>query len=135
MSRSEEEVPPISLDYYFGGEREQSGCLGNLCLKDLSTKCLFTCSVPHKGVDAYVVDRVCRFLDSLGYKRIRMRSDQQNAIMALCGAVKDCWSGERIPEGSPVGEHASNGAVEAGIRTAEAQTRALKLQFGGSLQY
>ena len=90
---------------------------------------LLAFSVPQKGVHKYVVDRVCRFLDTLGYKRIRLRCDQENSILALRDAIKDCWSGEAIIDNSPKGEHQSNGSVESGVRTAAAQTRAHKMQL------
>ena len=54
---------------------------------------------------------------------------QEPAILALFKAVKECWTGEIVPDSSPVGDHQSNGAVEAGIRTLEAQTRAVKMQL------
>ena len=98
VPRDEGDLPLVSIDYIFLGEREEPGCLANLAVKDLSTKCVFSCSVPKKGEDLYVVDRVCRFLDSLGYKRVRLRSDQEPAILALLKAVKDTWSGEILPE-------------------------------------
>ena len=96
---------------------------------------LLTMSVPQKGENAYAVDRVCKFLDSLGYKRIRARCDQEASIRALRSAIKDCWSGELVPDDSPVGEHQSNGSVEAGIRTAQAQIRALKNAVRGQVRY
>ena len=98
-------------------------------MKDASTKVLLAISVPQKGVNKYVVDRVCRFLDTLGYKRIRLRCDQETSILALRDAIKDCWSGEALIEKSPQGEHQSNGSVESGVRTAAAQTRPQKTQL------
>ena len=55
-----------------------------------------------------MVDRICKYLDMLGYKRIRTRCDQENSILALLAAVKDCWSGDMIPDSSPVNEHQAN---------------------------
>ena len=129
IERDEHETPLVSLDYWFLGEREEPGCLANLLVKDASTKVLFAISVPQKGVHKYVVDRVCRFLDSLGYKRIRLRCDNEPSILALREAIKDCWTGEAIIDNTPKGEHQANGSVESGVRTVSAQTRALKLQL------
>ena len=56
-------------------------------------------------------------LNSLGYKRVNMKSDQENALSAVVDATKVMWKGELVVEKSPKGESRSNGEVERAVQT------------------
>ena len=63
--------------------------------------------VPAKGTDnpmsPVVIAQIAQDLDSLGYKRIILRGDQEPALGALMTMVKQAWSGEVVPELAPQG--------------------------------
>ena len=121
------EVPIVAIDYFFLGEQEQPGCMACLCIKECQTKAIVAITAPRKGRHPYVEHRIAQALRFFGHKRIIIRSDQEHAICALIEAVAENWTGEIMHEKSPVGDHRANGWVESGVRTTEAQVRAVKL--------
>ena len=56
--------------------------------------------------------RLFCFLEFLGYKRINLKTDQEESILTLKDSVKRDWSGEIVEEESPVKESQSNGHAE-----------------------
>ena len=86
--------------------------------------------VPKKGPVPYAVRGVCVFLQELGYTRTVLKSDAEPSITALVTAVQKEWAGDSknfqrqlIPRTRPFDDHASNGAVEAMVRSLEGLTR------------
>ena len=77
-------------------------------------------------VDDYPVKVLIRDLDRLGYKKVNGKCDQENAITAVCKAVKATWKGEWIQEFSPKYEHQPNGEVERAVQTIHGLARTLK---------
>ena len=65
-------------------------------------------------------------MDLLGYKRVNVKSDQENALKAVVSAAKVLWKGEMSIEHAPKGEKQSNGEVERAVRTVKAQVRTMK---------
>ena len=84
-------------------------------------------AVPRKGKDVYAVQRVLQALAFFGHRRAIIRTDQEPSIVALIDEARDSWTGELMHEKSPVGDHRANGWIESGVRTVEAQIRALKM--------
>jgi len=123
------EVPILSADYFFMGEAESPGCIASLVIKDCRSKCIISFAVPKKGRDEYVVQRVLQALAFMGHREIIFKTDQEPAICALIEEVRDSWSGKLMHEKSPVADHRANGWIEAGVRTVEAQIRAIKMSF------
>ena len=121
------EMPTISMDYFYMGERDNPGCVCSLCIKEAKSKAVVAFTVPRKGRDEYSLQRVMQALSFMGHKRVIIKSDQEPAMISLIEGVRDRWTGELVHEKSPVGDHRANGWIEAGIRTVEAQIRALKL--------
>ena len=70
--------------------------------------------------------KVMQELKVLGYKRLILRSDQEEAIMALKKRVQAEWGDEMMLEESPVGESQSNGVVEKAVQDIQGQFRTLK---------
>ena len=85
--------------------------------------------VPHKGMDYPVahlaVKSVCEHLDRTGYKQVAFRSDGEPALVSFLAAVKQGWNGEVVPEKSPPGESASNGAAEKAVQTVKGVFRSV----------
>ena len=72
-------------------------------------------SSPFKGVEDHPhgSNRLREWLEETGYKRVVVKSDQENAIKAVIQAVKNAWPGELIVEHAPKEAHErSNGEVE-----------------------
>ena len=95
-------------------------------MHDSHTSGIYAYAVPHKGIDHSLVKKIAEDLDNLGYKKVLYRSDQEPSVTALLQAVKAHWSGEMVPEESPVGEKQSNGHAERTCRTIEGLMRTLK---------
>ena len=96
-------------------------------MKDCRSKSIVSFAVPRKGKDAYVVQRAIQALNFFGHREVIFRTDQEPAICALIDEVRDVWTGRLMTERSPAGDHRANGWVESGVRTVEAQIRAIKL--------
>ena len=85
-------------DYFFVGRKrpaareeriheeeaaQREGQTPILVIKDTASKALFAHACPCKGAHEAVVARVCADLDTLGYKRILVRTDGEPAILDL----------------------------------------------------
>jgi hypothetical protein len=133
--------PIVSIDYAYLGikrglnkdEREaaeaeavKKGHTPTLVMVDSESKAIFAHAAMAKGA----VDDVCRQvvdnLDTLGYKDIVFKSDQEPAILSLGELIKASWNGNMALECSPVGESQSNGMIERAIQTWEGQVRTMK---------
>ena len=121
------EIPVVSADYFFMGEIESPGCIASLIIKDCRSKSIISLAVPRKGKDAYVVQRVIQALNLFAHREVIFRTDQEPAICALIDEVRDSWTGKLMTERSPAGDHRANGWIESGVRTVEAQIRAIKM--------
>ena len=123
------EIATISLDYSFlsSADEKTEGCMPVLNLKDTWSKRCCSEIVPRKGAHSYAVEVVQRFITSLGYTRVILKSDQEPAIMALKEMVRNTTNGCTITfEQSPVGSSSSNADVESQIRRTTGLTRVLK---------
>ena len=69
-------------------EAQKEGQTPILVIKDTASKALFAHACPCKGAHEAVVARVCADLDTLGYKRILVRSDGEPAILDSRAKVK-----------------------------------------------
>ena len=91
-------VPKLVSDYFFIGRRrarekaerlrdeeeaEKEGQTPILVVKDTLSKSIFAHACPRKGADESVVKRVIADLDSLGYKRVLVRTDGEPAILDI----------------------------------------------------
>ena len=90
--KQEEEVPVVSIDYTFMHDRQKEGeekGMPILVMKDRKTKVIRARVVPQKGKHWYAIKILSGMLDSLGYKKVMFKSDQEPAIMSLKEAVKN----------------------------------------------
>ena len=128
-------VPVVSWDYCFLGtenraseaEVEQRG----LVMHDSVTKSIFAHLIPAKGVDfpscEKVVKMIVKDLDTLGYRKVVFRCDNEPAILSLLGAVKLAWIGDVVQETSAEGDPQSNGAAESSVNVVKGHVRCVKL--------
>ena len=117
-------IPKIVSDYFFIGRRRprdrgerskddeeaEKGCQTPiLVVKDTLSKPIFAHACPRKGAEESVVKRVISDLESLGYKRILVRTDGEPAIVDLWARIKAKWTGEIVKVEAATGDHDSNG--------------------------
>jgi hypothetical protein len=138
----QEIVSTFSIDYGFfesPGETPLKTVAGKdlpvLVGYDRKAKAVCAHPVPRKGlqkeghVDEYPVRVIVTDLNRLGCKKVNGKSDQENAILAVCNAVKVLWKGEWIQEKAPKGDPGtkpSNGEVERAVQTVRGIARTLK---------
>ena len=129
IGKEKEDISTISIDYMFMTEKQdKEEEKGNpiIVMKDRSTKMTWAHVLSKKGKDPYAIKRISKNVSLLGYKRTVFKSDGEPAIVALKEAVKAEQDTELICEESPVGEHQSNGEIEATIRQVQGQIRTMK---------
>ena len=86
-----------------------------LVIKDSKSCCIDANVVPRKGECGFATKCAVDFLEFLGYKRINLKTDQEDPILTLKASAKRDWDGEIVEEESPVDESQSNGHVEMPI--------------------
>jgi hypothetical protein len=110
----QETVSTFSIDYGFFGSPGETP-LKTVAGKDLpvlvgcdrKAKAVFAHPVPRTGLqkerhaDEYPAKVIVRDLNRLRCKKVNGKSDQENAILAVCNAVKVLWEGEWIQEKAP----------------------------------
>ena len=87
--------------------------------------------VPSKGKCTHAVQKVEEMMDSLGYTKLVMKTDQEPAIMELKDTVRRSRTEEIIPEESPVEDSRSNGYIERAIQEVQGQIRTIKSAVEG----
>jgi hypothetical protein len=123
----------LSIDYRFFGSPGETP-LKTVAGKDLpvlvgcdrKAKAVLAHPAPREGlqkeghVDEYPVKVIVRDLNRLGCEKVDGKSDQENAILAVCNAVEVLWKGEWIQEKAPErdpGTKPSDGEVERAVQT------------------
>ena len=139
------DLPIVSMDYMYleytysreKKEEEEKEALEKgmrpiLVVPDSRSSAVFAHDVGHKGLMGTSAKCVEQDLKDMGYMKrdVVLTSDQEPAIRVLIEDV----AGRRsvcstVLEHSPVGESASNGAVESSIKSVQGQIRTLKLDL------
>ena len=128
VGKEEQQIPTISIDYGFFGDEGVGGSeMPVLIVFDRWSKCIWSHPVPSKGVGhPWSSTALLRDLEKTGYRRLVLKSDQENSIKALAKSAKDGFKGEVILEHSPKGESKSNGEVERAVQSVHGLARTLK---------
>ena len=131
-------VPKMASDYFYIGQRrplgrqerqeveeeaERDGQTPVLVIKDTRSKAIFAHACPCKGVHKAVVGKVIEDLNTLGYKRVLVRTDGEPALLNLWQKVKEQWWGEVVKVESATGDHNSNGDAEQAVQKCEDEVR------------
>ena len=101
----------------------------NLVMKCRDTKTVKACTVTSKGVNDYAVRRLVKAIGELGHKKIILKSDGENAIIALKKRIKHILPLNVVLEESPVGDHQANGEIEMANQQVQGQFRTMKCGF------
>ena len=88
------------------------------------------------GEDEHVSTRLAEDIDGMGYRKVILKTDQENPIKALAARVKIKRESETqtIPELSPKGDSQSNGLAEMGVQEVAGQMRVMKIALEGYTQ-
>ena len=126
------ELPVVSMDWGYLAQKDDDQSLPMLVIRDSESKSIFAHGTPGMAIvsgdyGAHTVKRVVEDVDSLGYKRVMMKSDQEKSIKALQRRVKEAWTGEIVMMNSPVASSQSNGSAEKAVLDMEAMVRTLKI--------
>ena len=103
-----------------------------LVCRDRWTVMTFAHVVKGKGLsEDWIVEQAHQDLQSLGYPEIRIRADNEPAINALLGRVKDLrdhrGSGATHVEDAVEGQPQTNGVAEKGVQDVTTQCRKYKI--------
>ena len=80
--------------------------------------------VDRKGASDYASSSLTAFNESLGFKRILVRSDNERSLLGLIERVMNNLTGvELVLMTSPEGDQQANGLAEVDVREIKAQTR------------
>ena len=114
-------MPTISIDYgFFGNKDNPNKDNPVLVIKDRRSKALWAHLVPSKGIEnPHGYQCLVRALNSTGYKRVILKSDQEFPIRSVAEKAAEKWYGEIIPEKAPKGESKSNGEIERAVQDAQ----------------
>ena len=122
-AEKEHTIPIVSMDYCFMGQADNDKALPILGIRDHRHKMTYAHVVPGKGTKhPYSVGPVVHDIDQLGYSKLILKNDQEQAIVdsqkQVLTELKEKGI-ECIPENSPVSESQSNGVIERGIQDIE----------------
>ena len=125
---SQHTVPTISMDYFYFVKPEEGVERGppSIVLVDDKSGMLKSSVLKQKGVEEWSIKVVKKYVESLGYKKVVMKNDNENAIMALRDEVKKHLQVEVIPEQPPKYDSRTSGRAEHAVQRIEGQFRTLR---------
>ena len=127
-------VPIISMDYMYLGnqgerlEKEEQGGVPTVVMRCNRSRVTFAHVCRAKGAtDEWVVKKLAKDIDSLGYGSVVLRADNEPAIVQMQEAIKEQRTAHTKPENVPVRDSRANGVAEKAIQEVAGQVRAMKL--------
>ena len=102
----QDSVPVMSGDYLIA-----EGKTATVVIIDRDTHVIFAHIVPHKGIRFhwYTEAVMKKDIESMGYKKLVLKCDQETALKSGMRAVQNWCSCEVLLENSPVGDKGANG--------------------------
>ena len=111
-AKADDEVAVVSFDYAFMHDDQVEGeerGMPILVAKDRRKRVIRARVVPQKGSHWYGIKVGSGIVDSLGYKRVVVKSDQEPAILSLKEGIKNESAAEVTFEESPGYDSKGNG--------------------------
>ena len=126
------DIPTVSFDFCFLCQKDQGKSIPTMVAREHSTCYTGAFTFPGKSTkeEEYsnqIVHRCKLFVESLGYKRVAMKSDQEESMRALQQRVQEEVNCEMVLTNSKKHDSASNPVVEKAIQEVEGQVRTIKL--------
>ena len=106
-------------------DSESDGILPCLIVKCHKTGRYWANVVPSKGADLFSVFWLKACLNETGFNELVLKSDNEPAILALKGKVKEESKLKIHMVEAPVEDHQANGYIEVGVRELKRQVRAI----------
>ena len=111
--------PMIAMDYYF---LKPNSTVSSQTIPGESVTCIAVQEKRHQSImssvalkegieEPWVSERVARFINSLGYKQITLKSDTEAAMIAFSNRVAETCNAEVTLEDAVKGDKLSNGLV------------------------
>ena len=86
--------------------------------------------IERKGPTVYSISFLVGFIKDLGFRRIILKCDNEPSTKSPQDAVIHIFVGlEVISQGSPEGDHMTNGRVEIAVREEKGQCRTLRISY------
>ena len=124
------DVPIINMDYGLFKDKEGETPGPILVSRARPTGMTWPMVVPTKGVsEPWVAQRCAKWIDSLGHRKVVLRTDNEHAIKALAREIKRLRQDDSITitDDHPAeGEHSENSIVEKAVDTCKGMVRTLK---------
>ncbi len=119
----ENEVSTVSMDYFYFIKAEEESERGppSIAIIDGKSGMLRSAVLKQKGVEEWSIQVVKNFNDILGHRKIILRTDNGNSIMALRTEVKQRSHVEIIPEQPPAYDSKTAGKAENAVQRIEKQ--------------
>jgi hypothetical protein len=96
--------------------------------RDRWTKAVCSFLVQCKGTgDPTIVDKVARWIDALGYRKVVLKTDGEPALVAVQEAVARARTHETMCKNLPGYDPQANGVAERVVGEVKAQLRAFKI--------
>ena len=130
-------IPAISLDYCFmGNSRTRAADNPVLVAFDNRTNAMAAWQVFEKGAIVWVASEVNRFIDMLGYGKVRIsiRSDGERSITALKKLIAGFREAPTVSVETPARESKCNGAMEVRVKSWQSQFRTMLMDLQGTIQ-
>jgi hypothetical protein len=130
-------VPEVVLDFgwFTTGQAEDPGTNATdfattLVVADNDTGYPYAVSCPEKTVTPYLVHVICKFLTLMRHRKLRLKTDNEPAVLALAQAVaKARLPDETLFDQTPLYSSASNGRAERTIQTVRRQAVCIRLDL------
>ena len=129
-------MPIVTIDYMYLGKRgeseskeeyeSKSNSVPTIVMRCHRTKSTFAHVCKNKGAsDTWIVKRLAKDIDSLGYGAVILRSDNEPAIIQLQEAIKNQRNAHTKCENSEVGDSRANGVAEKAVQEVKGQVRTM----------
>ena len=126
--------PMISMDYCFMGTHSSPvRKVPILIARDEKSRWIMGYAVDKKGPVPWLVSAIIEDIKNLGYgsSKIVLKSDQEDAIVALRNAIIERRKAETVPKLSVKRDPKSHGEIEVAVKTWAGQFRTLKCHIEG----
>ena len=127
------------MDYaYLSNPGNRDDVVTLVVARDRRTRSLCASALARKGSDKFAIQVIIDFVRHLGWRRIILKSDSEESIMALKGGVRAGLDDVDVAfEESPRGDHKANGETENAVKQVKGQIRVLYLalmaRMGGNV--
>ena len=117
-----------------GREADSGDGILVLVMRESQTRSLFSHACAGKntsreGYSGYLIERCVEDIDSV-QKDIRLKIDQEPAMLAFQARGQQARKSRTTPANSPKGDHQANGRAEKGVQAFQNMARRMRLAVG-----